>query len=104
MGGDSLSKVRLRKYEADGTYSHLLEQTTTSNIFITPEYDYDIVMLDSNKVYRIGYMHVEPAQQRESYCGDECANTLTTISVKYEWEQHYFRWELTNKKEYTVFL
>ncbi len=103
MGGDSLSKVRVRKYEADGTYTKLLEQKTTSDIYISPQFDYDIVMLDSNKVYRIGYMKIEPKQQ-ESYCGDECGNTLTTISVKYDWKPHYFRWELTNKKEYTVFL
>ena len=35
MGGDSLSKVRLRKYEADATYTNLLEETTTSNIYVT---------------------------------------------------------------------
>ncbi len=103
MGGDSLSKVRLRRYRADGTYSLMLEQTTTSNIYITPDYDWDIVMLDSSKVYRIGYLKIEPRQQ-QSYCGDECANTLTTISVLYLWHKHYFKWELTGKKEYTVIL
>lgn len=103
MGGDSLAKVRLRKYEADGTYSRLLEQTTTSNIYISPDYDWDIVLFDSSKVYRIGYMKIEPRQE-QLYCGEECGNTLTTISVQYLWKKHYFRWELTNKKEYTVFL
>lgn len=100
---DTLKGMTLFQYTDDGTFSDTIQVSNPQTVYVSPGYDYQLYLPVLGKSYLISYINV-PQSEKTSFCGDECVNPLSGISVRFNWQTCYFSTALTAKREYTVYL